>query len=618
MNIPRQFYGMNYISRLVSNFQDSDLSETTELGFHEIEDIREISLEKKEPADLGLNAAVLSDLLKNLATNRLCALDGLAVARGEDMVFAGYRPPYSAKIPHITNSTCKTVTAIGIMFAVSEGILSEDDLVLSFFPEYETMLTPKHIKQMTVRHLLTMTSGSKCNEITSVVEKNWVKAFLLTDCQDEPGTHFVYNSMNTYMLAAILTKATGKSVMDYLKPRFFTPLGINHIKWELCPEGIERGGWGLHISLEGMLKIGMFLANDGAFHGKQLLQPCYIRRMKKTNIVQDADELSTGYGYQLWHLPKGCYMLSGMYGQHVIIDEKHKLIVATNAHNDKMFPDSILTNTILDCMSGKELYHPDNRIKEKLSYQRLQKEFQAFCNGWQLQQSGIKQKNSRNKVRQMVDASKEIAVLGYGSEQKKLRIQSRNKTKELLELFHEKRLHIDQATIKLFPYMMQGMYQYPSFLVSDISVLIDDEKAKFCFYKVKDKKSAAKRERIVVEAGYAAYIHQTITIGKDIRQIAVKAYPATDEDEHDVIMLDIVFPAEGFSRLIKFFIMGDRIGIECLEFPDMRAIVEQVIYGDTVLAGNTIDLTNKLPETVRVFLDHKVEPRVNANFIKNS
>ncbi|MGN0154922.1 MAG: serine hydrolase domain-containing protein [Lachnospiraceae bacterium] len=600
MNIPRQFYGMNYISRLVSSFQDSDLSETVKMEFHAIEDIKEMPLDKKEPVQLGLNAGVLSDLLRKLAANRLCALDGLAVARGEDVVFAGYRPPYSAKTPHITNSTCKTVIAIAIMFAVSEDLLSEEDPVISFFPEYETMLTPKYVKQMTVKHLLTMTSGSKCNEIASVVEKNWVKAFLLTECQDEPGARFVYNSMNTYMLAAILTKVTGESVMDYLKPRFFKPLGINHVKWELCPEGIERGGWGLHISLEGMLKIGMFLINDGAFCGKQLIHPSFIRRMKETNVMQDADALSTGYGYQLWHLPDGFYMLSGMYGQHVILDEKHKLVVATNAHSDKMFPDSMLTRTILDCMKNKKLYKPESKLKEKLSGQILQQDLQLFYEGLQLQKPFEKPK------------------FGYAAAQRKLRLQAREHTKELLEVFHGKRLHIDQATIKLFPYMMQGMYQYPSFHVSDISVLVKEEKAGFCFYKMRDKKSAEKREKLVIEAGYASYVHQTITVGDDTKPIAVKAYPAKDEDEHDVIMLDIVFPAEGYSRLIKFFLLEDRIGIECLEYPDMRAIMEQVIYGEAVLAGNTIDLTNKLPESIKVFMDHKVEPRVNANFMLHS
>ena len=348
MNIPRQFYGVNHLSKLLSNFQDSDLSECPKLEFHKIEDIREIPLDKKDTAALGISAGELSGLLRKLTSDRLCALDGLAVARGENLLFAGYRPPYSKELPHITNSTCKTVTAIGIMYAVSEGLLKEEDSVLSFFPEYETMMTPRYLRQMTVKHLLTMTSGTKCNETTTVVETDWVKAFLLTDCQCEPGTKFIYNSMNTYMLAAILTRVTGKSVMEYLKKRFFAPLGISHIKWELCPMGIERGGWGLHISLEGMLKIGMFLANDGAFRGKQLIPSSYIRRMKEEKVSQDADAFAVGYGYQLWYLPKGLYMLSGMYGQHVIIDEKNGLIVATNAHSDKMFPDSILVRNIVE------------------------------------------------------------------------------------------------------------------------------------------------------------------------------------------------------------------------------------------------------------------------------
>lgn len=600
MNIPRQFYGVNHLSKLLSNFQDSNLAECPKLEFHKIEDIREIPLEKKDTAALGMNAGELSGLLRKLTSDRLCALDGFAAARGEDLLFAGYRPPYSKELPHITNSTCKTVTAIGIMFAVSEGLLKEEDSVLSFFPEYETMMTPKYVRQMTVKHLLTMTSGTKCNETTTVVETDWVKAFLLTDCQCEPGTKFIYNSMNTYMLAAILTRVTGKSVMEYLKKRFFVPLGINHIKWELCPMGIERGGWGLHISLEGMLKIGMFLANDGAFRGKQLIPPFYIRRMKEEKISQDADTFAVGYGYQLWHLPKGLYMLSGMYGQHVIIDEKNGLIVATNAHSDKMFPDSILVRNIVECMTDHRLYRPEHTVKEKLSYHKLLQEFQAFCNGWPLPK-----------------ASGELPFPLYCARQEKIRAVKAEEVGNLLSLFDGKRLHIDQASIKLFPYMLQGMYQCPPFVVTDIAFKKQENSLKLCFYKERNKKEETKRERLIIEAGYGEYMHQVITIGKDKKELAVKTYMAADEDENPVVMLDIVFPSAGFSRLIKFFLLGDRIGIECQEYPDMRAIVEQVLFGEAVIAGNTIDLTDKLPESIRVFLEHKVEPRVNGYFAKH-
>lgn len=598
MNIPRQFYGINYVSKLIERFQDVEMSDIPELKFHEIEDVEEIPLEQEDTGALGLNSKRLSQMLRQLTYDHMCALDGIAVAKDEKLVFAGYRPPYSAEIRHITNSTCKTVTAIGIMFAISEGRLHEDDLVASFFPEYENVLTPKYVKEMTIQDLLTMRSGSKCSEFSAMVETNWVQAFLMTECSEEPGTRFVYNSMDTYMLSAILIRVTGESLMDYLKPRFFEPLGINHIKWELCPEGYERGGWGLYISLEGMLKIGIFLANDGAYLGRQLIDPSYIRKMKDTKIVQDTDKLATGYAYQLWHLPKGLYMLSGMYGQHVIIDEKHKLIIATNAHSDKLFPDSKLVRTILDCMTDEELYRPESVTKEGAAYRRLLQDFELF-------HEGFLPRKPENKM----------PYMAYYKNQQLKRAKEKARLRELMSQFDGRRLHIDQATIKLFPYMLQGMYQCPPYIVTDIAFRLQDNSVKICFYKErtrKERRENSKREQLILTAGLNEYHTQTLPVAQQDMEVAIKAYPAMDEDGNDVVKFDMVFPSAGFSRLLKFFFYGDRIGIECMEYPDMRAIMERVLYGEAVIGGNTIDLTNKLPDSIRVFLEHKVEPNVNA------
>ena len=593
MNIPRQFYGMNYISRLFSNFQDSEISECPKLCYNEIHDISEIPLETANTFDLGISALELSKMLRKLVTTRSCALDGIGIAKDDFLVCSGYCPPYSKENPHITNSTCKTITAIAVMFAVSEELLSVEDTVLSFFPQYETMLTPKFVKKMTIEHLLTMTSGSKCTEITAIVEQDWAKAFLLTDCQCEPGTQFIYNSMNTYMLSAILTKTTEMSVMEYLRPRLFEPLGINNLKWELCPKGIERGGWGLHLSLDGMLKIGLFLANNGKFNGKQLIEASYIRKMKETKIEQDVDDLAIGYGYQLWHLPNHFYMLSGMYGQHVIIDENHKLVIATNAHTDKMFPDSLFTRIIRDCMNSANLYKPNVKRKEKVLYKKFIQEFQSFCNGWNLP---IETKNLPYRL--------------YCKNQEKRIAEERAKLKEICSTFAEKHLHIEQATFKLFPYMMRGMYQFPPFAVTDILFKTSEETLKMCFLK----RNADEPEKLTIKAGYAGYCNQIITIGSNEIQLAAKVCMSTDEDDNDVIQLHMVFPATGFSRKIKFFLLEDRISIECMEYPDMRAIVEQVLSGETVLAGNSIDLTGKLPESLRILLEHKVEPKVYGNW----
>lgn len=598
MNIPRQFYGMNYLSRIFDNFQDGEKMEWPRVAYHVIEDVTAVPLPLETTAALSLNAGRISSFFQDVATDRLCGLDGLAICRGEKLVFAKYRPPYSDKTPHITNSTCKTVVAIAVMFAISEHRMLESDTILSFFPEYETLLTPKYVKQMTIFHLLTMTSCSKCNEVVSVTEKDWVKAFLLTDCQCEPGTRFIYNSMNTYMLAAILTRVTGMSLMEYLKERFFAPLGINHIKWELCPRGIERGGWGLHISLEGMLKVGLFLANDGAYGGRQLLHPSFVRKMKDTVVVQDTDTLATGYGYQLWHLPHGLYMLSGMYGQHVVIDEKHKLIVATNAHNDKMFPDSALVSKIITFMTDDSLYQPAKILQEKAGYKCLMHQADAFG-------KGLLQMSYSNKT----------PYPAYQFVQKKQRLADTDRLLKLLECFDGKSIHVNQAAFKLFPYMLQGMYQCPPFHVTDISFRLSDKTLILCFYKEKNKKDIGEvREKMIMKAGLNEYYPQMIHLGEDEKIIAVKSYPAIDEDGHNVVLIEIVFPDAGFSRVIKFFLLEERIGIECLEYPDIRGIVEQVLYGETILAGTKIDLTDKLPQSIRVFLEHKVEPRFNGFF----
>lgn len=596
MNIPRQLMGMNYLTKIKDNFQDGDVLSCPQTEFHQIQEGTNLPLELGTSLQLSLHAGKTLEFLENITTDPLCALDGIAIARGERKLCVGYRPPYSEQNPRITNSTCKTVTAIAVMFAISEHLLTKDDLVLSFFPEYDNLLTPKYTKRLTLYHLLTMTSCSKCNEIASVTEQDWVKAFLLSDCQYEPGSRFIYNSMNTYMLAAILTKVTGCSLVDYLKERLFMPLGIRHVSWEVCPMGIERGGWGLHFSLESMLKIGIFLANDGAYGGRQLIRPTFIREMKRTNVEQEADALATGYGYQLWHLPKNLTMLSGMFGQHVIFDEKRHLVVAMNAHSDKMFPDSVLVRKVIDYMTDDTIYHVDNIWKEQNNYRHLMQYMQAFRRGYSLKEYSVRQ-----------------SYLLYCKKQERKHRINEQEVLELCTLFDRKRLHVNGATFKLFPYMLQGMYQYPPFHVSDMIFRKKENGLIITFFRERSRREEH-REQIEMKAGADTFCYQTLSVGSDTKEIAVRIKSAMDEEDHAVILLDIIFPAEGISRRIKFFLLEDRIAIECTESPDMRAIVEQVLSGDAVIAGNTYDIADKLPESLRVFLEHKVEPKVYADW----
>lgn len=657
MNIPRQFYGVNYLSKIVSNYQDKDITYFPKTEYHYLNGSDNINLDKSASYKLGLNADVVYNFLKKLMSDRSCGVEGIAVAKGEDVLVNFYRPPYSETTPHITNSTCKTVTAIAVMFALSEERFSLEDKVVSFFDEYESKAIPSSVREITIEHLLTMTSCSKTNELISVCEDDWVKAFLLTDCSEKPGSRFIYNSMNTYMLGAILIKVTGESLMDYLTPRLWKPLGISGIKWELCPKGLERGGWGLHISLEGMLKLGMLLSSDGSFHGRQLIQPSFIRMMKNKRVLQDTDRLSTGYGYQIWHLPDGMYMLSGMYGQHVIVNEAKGLVVAVNAHSDKMFPDSKLTRNILAFINNEELTHSGFILKERMNYNKLVKFVKFYSTDY---------------------VSKEDA----------------ERIRRYIGRLDHKRLRIENGTVKLFPYLMQSMYMYPPYHINEMALkIVDDNRLKIGFYKAKTKKehiettegngilegikrfgfgkkelngkkedsgitdsdnvdaidvgtdkicdvntaymesddggllnqnadntiinSTSKeneRQRIDLLFGIGVYHHEMKAFGDDVRPVACKAYMAQDEDERNVIMLNIVFPDAGYSRQIKIFFMDDnKLALECVEYPDIKAIVDQVLSGETVLAGNAVDLVDKLPESVRVMLDQQMEPRMNVS-----
>lgn len=597
MNIPRQFYGVKYITRLLNGFQDCKMIENPKLDFCEIEDITPVPLQKATTMELGLNGNVVVQFLKKIAEGKSCALDGLAIAKDGKLLFAEYRPPYREKTPHITNSTCKTVTAIAVMFAISENLVTEEDTVLSFFPEYESILTPRYVKQMNIRHLLTMTSGSKCNEVSAMVEDNWVKAFLLSECQHEPGSRFVYNSMNTYMLSAILCKVTGQSLMEYLRPRLFAPLGINHIKWELCSLGYERGGWGLHISIESMAKIGFFLANDGEYQGKQLLAKEFVKRMKTECVSQDADFLALDYGYQLWHLPHGLYMTSGMYGQHIIVDEAHNLVVATNAHSDKLFPDSSLVKCVIAFMTHERLYEPEHIIKENAAYHRLMRGVQAFGRGYCVAEA-VRRENTI------------LPFYVYEGKQKRYRERQTAKLCRCLTKLDQKNLHIHGAAFKLFPYLMQGMYQWPPFVVSDICFQYSEHETRLCFYKAAERDAEENRECIFINVGHNAYCYQELVTGENHTEIAAKAYYSKDEENCPVILFDIVFLSAGFSRIIKVFLQEGRILVECVEYPDMLAIVNHALAGETVLAGNTIDLTGKLPDSARAVLEHKMEPKM--------
>lgn len=273
-------------------------------------------------------------------------LHDLLLVRGDKVCYEASWFPYKKEDLHMLYSLSKAFTAIGIGFAVQEGLFSTEDTVCSFFDvELPEHLSEK-IKRMKIEHLLTMSTGQEMEPpiLNFEFEGNWVQKFLEIEPTYEPGTHFFYDTTATYVLSAILTKVTGEKLVDYLKPRFLEPLGITEYAWDESPQGNSLGGIGFNVTIETIAKLGIFLKQQGAWQGKQLLNAAWVKKMtsKRINsaggdVYDDGDNWGYGYGYQIWQcIPEGVYRGDGAYGQLVIVAPKENLVIATLTGTDDM------------------------------------------------------------------------------------------------------------------------------------------------------------------------------------------------------------------------------------------------------------------------------------------
>ena len=261
-----------------------------------------------------------------------------------------------ANKPHILNSVSKTFTSMAVGFAIAEGKLKLTDKVISFFPDEAPAAPNENVKAMTIRNLLTMSSGHATDPTANIrksEDQNWAKAFFDAPVEEQPGSRHVYNSLGTYMLSAIIQKVTGEKVIDYLYPRLFRPLGIVGATWQESPQGINAGGWGLYLKTEDLAKVGQFLLQKGEWNGKQLLPKEWIEEASSNQIasypantpkgkypeMKQGDKRSDwlqGYGYQMWRCRHNCFRADGANGQFIIVVPERDAVIAMTANIGNM------------------------------------------------------------------------------------------------------------------------------------------------------------------------------------------------------------------------------------------------------------------------------------------
>jgi len=297
------------------------------------------SLPRRTPESQGLASASVLAFLQ-AAETKVDALHSIMILRHGQVVAEGWWAPYAADVPHQLFSLSKSFTATAVGLAAAEGRLQITDPVLPYFPEYTPADASDNLKAMRIRDLLIMSTGHEQEPSFWGKDAPWAKSFLAAPVPHKPGTHFLYNSTATFVLAAVLQRVTGEGLVDYLQSRLFAPLGIDRPEWETNPEGIATGGWGLNLHTEDIAKFGQLLLQQGEWHGRQLLHRAWVAEATARQTSNGSDPSSDwqqGYGYQFWRCrPTQAYRGDGAFGQFCIVLPEQDAVIAITAGTPDM------------------------------------------------------------------------------------------------------------------------------------------------------------------------------------------------------------------------------------------------------------------------------------------
>ncbi len=332
---------------------------------------RAAELPRSTPEAQGVSSPAVLSFVE--AIDRVDTMNSFMLVRHGRVVAEGWWLPYRAEAPHSLYSLSKSFTSTAVGLAIAEGKLSLDDAVLKFFPDEAPPEPSKNLQAMRVSDLLRMSTGQQ-TEPPRTAKESWTKTFLAHPVPFKPGTHFLYNTSATYMQSAIVQKSTGQTVLDYLRPRLFEPLGIEGPTWEMSPQGIATGGYGLSIRTEDIAKFGQLYLQKGKWHDKQLIPAAWVEAAtarQTSNGSNPESDWDQGYGYQFWRCRNGAYRGDGAFGQFCIVLPEQDAVIGITSGVKEMQPIlDLVWEQLLPAMKSSTL-PPDDEAEQKLQ-QKLQ------------------------------------------------------------------------------------------------------------------------------------------------------------------------------------------------------------------------------------------------------
>jgi CubicO group peptidase (beta-lactamase class C family) len=326
-------------------------------------------LPRSTPEAQGVSSPAVRAFVE-AADRDIDSLHSFMLVRHGHVIAEGWWAPYAAETPHMLFSLSKSFTSTAVGIAAADGKLSIDDPVLKFFPDDAPAEPSANLKAMRLSDLLRMNTGQQAEPARKSTEP-WTKTFLAQPVPFKPGTHFLYNTSATYMLSAAVQKAVGETVLDYLKPRLFDPLGIAKPTWEASPQGISTGGYGLSIRTEDIAKFGQLYLQKGKWNGKQLVPEAWVEAAtarQTSNGSNPKSDWDQGYGYQFWRCRHGAYRGDGAFGQYcIVLPEQDAVIAITSGVRDMQAVLNLIWDKLLPAMKASPLAADEDSAKKLAS-----------------------------------------------------------------------------------------------------------------------------------------------------------------------------------------------------------------------------------------------------------
>jgi CubicO group peptidase (beta-lactamase class C family) len=318
---------------------------------------------RSTPEEQGTDPRMLAQAAQE-AHDTLPTLYSLLVIRNGHIIFEEHYRGHKSDDLYSVRSVTKSVTSALIGIACQAQYLSGlDQRVAELLPEYFSADDEPRKLQMTIKDLLTMRAGLRWgppNEWRFYQYTDWVAFALKRPMAANPGTQFMYNTGGSQVLAAILTKTTGMTMVEFARDHLFQPLGIQAYDWETDPQGIMIGGFGLSLTVEDLAKFGYLYLHNGQWEGQQIVPSAYVQASTTAWSTGGFPEES-GYGYQWWVTEEAgypSYFAAGYGGQYLYVVPDLDTIVVTTAKYDlppeETLDRDLITNFVLPAIKSVE------------------------------------------------------------------------------------------------------------------------------------------------------------------------------------------------------------------------------------------------------------------------